>query len=161
MIKDGTVVNLAYTLKNHEGEVLDSADENDPFVYLHGASQILPGLEKPLEGLKPGDTKKIEVKAADGYGEINSELKLTVKRSQFPEGAELTEGMQFETEGPDGAGYVFLVERVEGDQVHLDGNHPLAGQDLFFDVRVLEVRDATEEEKAHGHAHGPDGHHHH
>lgn len=161
MIKSGKVVNLAYTLKSSEGELLDRADAKDPFTYLHGASQIVPGLENALNGLKTGDKKQVTVAAAEGYGEVDPGLKLVVKKSQFPKGAELEAGMQFETQTPDGHGVVFTVEAIEGENVRIDGNHPLAGQTLHFDVEVLGVRDATEEEVEHGHAHGGDGHHHH
>ena len=160
MIQNGKVVDLAYTLANSSGEVLDRADSRDPFSYLHGAGQIVPGLESALEGLKIGDKKKVSVEAAEGYGEVNPDLKLTVNRSQFPKSAELEVGMQFETQSPDGHGVVFTVEALEGDKVTIDGNHPLAGQTLHFDVEVLKIRDATEEELSHGHAHGGDGHHH-
>ena len=159
MIKNGKVVNLAYTLKNDGGEVLDQADSKDPFTYLHGGSQIVPGLESALEGLNVGDKKKVTVKPEDGYGEINEELKLSVARSQFPKEMEVEEGMQFETSSPDGAGMVFTVEEIQGDKVMIDGNHPLAGETLHFDVEVLEVRDATAEEVEHGHAHGEDDDH--
>jgi FKBP-type peptidyl-prolyl cis-trans isomerase SlyD len=160
MIANGKVVNLKYTLTNSEGEVLDQADANSPFAYMHGSSQIIPGLEGALEGLKPGDKKKVTVQPAEGYGEIDPNLKLTVKRTQFPQDAELEEGMQFETHTPDGHSIVFTVEAVEGDEVTIDGNHPLAGETLTFDVEVLNVRDATKEEMEHGHAHDGDGHHH-
>jgi len=160
MIGAGKVVNLAYTLTNSEGDVLDQSDHADPFMYMHGADQIVPGLEAALVGLKAGDKKKVTVEPAEGYGEINDELKLVVKRSQFPADAEIEEGMQFETQTPDGQGVIFTVEIIEEDQVHIDGNHPLAGETLHFDVEVLSVRDVTEEEKAHGHAHGGDGHKH-
>jgi FKBP-type peptidyl-prolyl cis-trans isomerase SlyD len=152
VVAEGKVVNLKYTLKNDEGEVLDKSDAASPFTYLHGAQQIVPGLENALEGLKVGDKKKVEVAPAEGYGELNEDLKLTVNRSQFPANVEVEAGMQFEAQSPDGQ---------EGDKVKIDGNHPLAGQTLHFDVEVLSLRDATEEEKAHGHAHGEHGHHHH
>ena len=161
MIKNGKVVDLAYSLTNAEGEVLDQADVKDPFTYLQGGSQIVPGLEKALEGLKKGDKKKVAVTPAEGYGEMNPELKLTVNRTQFPPDAELEEGMQFETQTPDGQSVVFTIEEIVDDQISINGNHPLAGQSLHFDVEVLNVRDATGEELSHGHAHGPDGHHHH
>jgi FKBP-type peptidyl-prolyl cis-trans isomerase SlyD len=161
MIKNGKVVNLAYSLKNSDGDLLDRADSKEPFTYLHGASQIVPGLETALEGLKTGDKKQVTVQPEQGYGEVNQDLKLTVNRSQFPAGAEIQEGMQFETQTPDGHGLIFTVETIEGDKVTIDGNHPLAGETLHFDVEVLNVRDATEEEKQHGHAHGEHGHDHH
>lgn len=159
MIKSGKVVNLGYSLTNEKGEVLDRADSKSPFVYLHGAQQIVPGLENALEGLKVGDKKKVTVPPGEGYGEKNPELTLTVNKAQFPKGAELEVGMQFEASGAGGEGLVFTVADIQGDKVMIDGNHPLAGQTLHFDVEVLGVRDATEEEKHHGHAHGPDGHH--
>jgi FKBP-type peptidyl-prolyl cis-trans isomerase SlyD len=160
-IASGKVVNLIYSLKNDQGEVLDRADSDSPFTYLHGAQQIVPGLENALEGMKAGDKKSVQVEPAEGYGELNPDLKLTVNRSQFPGKVEIEAGMQFEAHSPDGQGVVFTVESVEGDKVKIDGNHPLAGQRLHFDVEVVSMRDATEEEKAHGHAHGADGHHHH
>ncbi len=158
-IQEGKVVNLSYSLKNSTGEVLDQADAKDPFVYLHGAGQIVPGLESALGGLKVGDKKKVVVSAADGYGEIMDELKLTVSRAQFPGDLKVEPGMQFETKAPDGQGVVFTVESIEGDQISIDGNHPLAGQELHFDVEVLGIRDATQEETEHGHAHGDDDDH--
>jgi FKBP-type peptidyl-prolyl cis-trans isomerase SlyD len=160
-ISDGKVVNLLYSLKNDAGDVLDRADNDAPFTYLHGAQQIVPGLESALVGLKVGDKKNVKVEAADGYGELNPDLKMTVSRSQFPSKVEIEQGMQFEAHTPDGHGVVFTVESIEGDKIKIDGNHPLAGQRLHFDVEVLSMRDATEDEKQHGHAHGPDGHHHH
>jgi FKBP-type peptidyl-prolyl cis-trans isomerase SlyD len=160
-IDEGKVVDLVYSLKNDEGEILDEADRESPFTYLHGGQQIVPGLEKALIGLMIGDKKKVVVSPEEGYGELNPELKLTVARTQFPESLEVEPGMQFEAQTPDGHGVVFTVESLEGDKVHIDGNHPLAGQTLHFEVEVLSMRDATKEELEHGHAHGPDGHHHH
>lgn len=161
MIKTGKVVHLGYSLKNSGGQVLDKADSSQPFTYLHGAKQIVPGLESALEGLKVGDKKNVVVAPGEGYGEKNPELKLAVSRSQFPEGVEIQPGMQFEAHAQDGQGVVFMVESIEGEKINLDGNHPLAGETLHFDVEVLGVRDATDEEQKHGHAHGPDGSHHH
>lgn len=160
MIKAGKVVDLSYSLKNTAGEVLDTADANDPFTYLHGAQQIVPGLETALEGLKVGDKKNVTVAPGQGYGEKSDELRITVNRSQFPKGADLKVGMQFEANAGGGEGIPFRIEAIEGDMIHLDGNHPLAGETLHFAVEVLKVRDATSEEMDHGHAHGGDGHHH-
>lgn len=161
MIKTGKVVTLAYTLKDEDGKVLDEANAADPFMYLHGGGQIVPGLESALEGLDTGAKKDVVVSAEEGYGEYDEDLCMTVKRSQFPAEMDVQEGMQFETQSPDGQGMVFTVESMEGDEVEINGNHPLAGEALHFSVEVLGVRDATEEEKKHGHAHGPDGHGHH
>lgn len=160
-IAEGKVVSMTYVLKDSEGEVLDQADRNDPFEYLHGAGNIVPGLEDELVGLKAGDKKKVTVQPADGYGELDPQLQLSVKRTQFPPEVEVEAGMEFESRLPDGSSVVFTVTEIEGDMVSVDGNHPLAGETLHFDVEILSVRDATEDEKSHGHAHGPDGHHHH
>ncbi len=159
-IADGKVVDLSYELTNEKGEVLDKSTAKDPFTYLHGAQQIVEGLETALLGLKVGDRKKVSVPPALGYGEHNPELKLVVNRSQFPAEAEIEQGMRFRANSPEGHDMVFVVDKITGDEVHIDGNHELAGQTLNFDVEVLGMRDATEEEKQHGHAHGPDGHDH-
>ncbi len=159
-IRDGSVVNLAYTLKNTGGEVLDRATNEEPFTYMHGGQQIVLGLENALIGLQAGEKKMVKVEPTEGYGEIDLSLKLVVTRAQFPAGLDIKAGMQFETRTPDGHNILFTVEGAEEDKISIDGNHPLAGQTLLFDVEVLSVRDATAEEKAHGHAHGPDGHHH-
>lgn len=160
MIQNGKVVHLTYTLKNAQGEILDQADQKDPFVYLHGASQIVIGLENALTNLKIGDTKKVTVQPVEGYGEINPDLKITIPRTEFPKGINLEVGMQFRVSSKDGGAMVIRVESIEGDNVKIDGNHPLAGQTLHFDVQVLQVRDATQEELDHGHAHNG-GHHEH
>lgn len=161
MITNGKVVQLNYLLQDSEGKNLDQADSNHPFTYLHGSGQIVPGLEAALEGLKIGDKKDVVVAPADGYGEKNPNLRLVVDRSQFPQGMDLEVGMQFEADSGNGEGLVFTIEKIEDKKVHIDGNHPLAGVTLHFHVEVLTVRDATEEELDHGHAHGEDGHHHH
>ena len=160
-IADGKVVDLAYTLKNSTGEVLDQSSAGEPFTYLHGGSQIVPGLEAGLLGLKAGDKKNITVAPEDAYGKVNESLRLSVKRAQFPESAPVQAGMQFQAQSPEGHGMVFTVSGIEGDEVKIDGNHPLAGETLHFAVEVLKMREATQEEMEHGHAHGPDGHHHH
>ena len=160
VISNGKVVNLIYSLSNDQGEVLDRADTEAPFTYLHGGQQIVPGLETALEGLTVGNKKKVVVIPSEGYGEIKPDLKLTVARTQFPADLDVEAGMQFEANGPDGQGVVFTVDSLQGDKVKIDGNHPLAGQTLHFDVEVISMRDATEEEKQHGHAHGEHGHDH-
>lgn len=161
MITNGKVVQLNYLLQDSEGKNLDQADSSHPFTYLHGGGQIVPGLEAALEGLKIGDKKTVVVAPADGYGEKNPNLRLVVDRSQFPQEMDLEVGMQFEADSGNGEGLVFTIEKIEDKKVHIDGNHPLAGVTLHFNVEVLTVRDATEEELDHGHAHGEDGHHHH
>ena len=153
------MVSLSYTLKDDGGRMLDQADAKSPFVYLHGAGQIVPGLENALTGLKLGDNKKVTVAPEQGYGVPDPNLMLTVARSQFPKGQKLEVGMQFEANAGDGEGMLFTVHKIETDKVTIDGNHPMAGKTLHFAIEVLEIRAATDEEMAHGHAHGPDDHH--
>ena len=160
MIKNGTVVSMTYLLKNDDGEELDRAERDDPFSYLHGASQIVPGLEQALVGLAVGAKKVVEVAPEEGYGVIDERLRTQAKKSQFPPDANLVEGMRFVAEDGEGGEMVFTVTGLEDDTVHLDGNHPLAGETLHFDVEILAVREATAEEVAHGHAHGAHGHDH-
>lgn len=160
VMKD-TVVSMSYLLRNGQGEELDRSEEGSPLVYLHGSGQIVPGLEKQLEGLSQGDRReKIEVAPEEAYGEMREELMLSVSRQQFPAEAEIEPGMRFWANTPEGEQHPFTVIEVEGDEVKIDGNHPLAGQTLYFDVTIDEVRVATKEELDHGHAHGPGGHHH-
>ena len=152
MIDSGKVVNLSYCLRNDAGEVVDeSGDES--FAYLHGAGEIVPGLEAALEGLDVGAKKDVKVSAAEGYGEYQEGLKTAVDRALFPEGQPLSPGMQFAAEMDGGDSVVFTITQVEDDKVHVDGNHPLAGETLHFEVEVLAIRSATDEEKAHGHVH--------
>lgn len=160
MIKNNDVVNLSYCLKNANGDELDRADKSQPFAYLHGMGQIVPGLEKSLDGLKVGDKKEVTVSPAEGYGELDPSLRTQAKRSNFPEGADLKPGMQFEGQGEGGRKVIFEIISVEGDNINVDGNHPLAGQTLHFDVEVTGIREATQEELTHGHAHGDGGAHH-
>ncbi len=161
MIKNGKVVSLSYVLKNDSGEELDNAIKEDPFVYLHGSHQVIPGLETALEGLKSGDKKNVRITPEHAYGEIDPSLRVEVPRQRLPKNAQIEVGTRFRTETEEGQELVFVVQKIEGDSIHMDGNHPLAGETLHFDLEVLSVRDATEEEKQHGHAHSGSGHHHH
>lgn len=155
------VISFHYTLTNKAGEVIDtSRDSKDPFSYMEGVGQIIPGLEKAMALLSVGDTRKIEVAAQDAYGVADEQLVVEVPRSKLPNADELQVDDQFQASGPNGEMLLFRVLEINGDQVKLDGNHPLAGEDLVFDVEVMQVRDASTEELAHGHAHGPGGHHH-
>ena len=148
MIKKNTVVNLAYCLKNSKGEVLDQSEENQPFAYLHGTGQMVPGLEKELEGLAIGEKKEVTVPPSEGYGELVPSLRTEVQRANFPKGADIQPGMQFEgeSEGQGSKRIVFEVIAVEGDKIIVDGNHPLAGQTLHFSVEIKAIREATQEE---------------
>ena len=155
----GMVVSMHYTLTDDAGEVLDTIQGRGPFDYLHGHGNIIPGLESRLEGAEPGFKDKVTVAPADGYGERNDQAVFDVPRDQFPPDEEIRVGMQVHGEGPQGV-IAFTVVDVAEDSIRLDGNHPLAGKTLHFDVEILDIRAASEEEIAHGHVHGPHGHHH-
>jgi FKBP-type peptidyl-prolyl cis-trans isomerase SlyD len=160
MIDKGMVVVMSYVLTNADGDELDKADASQPFAYLHGASNIIPGLENALQGLSKGDSKKVSVDAKNAYGEVNPGLRIKVPRAQFPKEENIVPGMRFHSEMPDGQIVGFTVMQADADTVLVDGNHPLAGQDLTFEVTIIDVRKATLEELSHGHVHGPGGHHH-
>jgi len=159
MVAKDSVVLIHYTLTNTSGAVLDSSDGGEPLGYLHGHSNIISGLESQLEGRAVGDKLVANVKAADGYGERDEALVQDVPRSAFPAEPVPEAGMQFQAQGPEGAQLV-TVTGVTDENVTVDGNHPLAGQDLKFDVEIVEVRAASAEELQHGHVHGPGGHDH-
>jgi FKBP-type peptidyl-prolyl cis-trans isomerase SlyD len=159
-IAEQSVVSIHYTLTNDAGETLDTSDGREPLVYLHGAQNIIPGLENELTGKSVGDSFDVTIQPEEAYGTVNPELVQTVPHSAF-EGVEKVEpGMQFQARGDDGETQVITVTEVADSGVTVDGNHPLAGQVLNFSVRVEEIRAATEEEIEHGHVHGPGGHHH-
>lgn len=153
------VVSIHYTLTDDAGTVLDSSRDGEPLSYLEGASNIIPGLEKELLSSKPGEKKVVKVAAKDAYGEKRDDMVVKVPRAQFPADVKLKEGDRFRS-GPDHHAPIFTVVSVIGDEITLDGNHPLAGKALSFDVEVTAVRAASDEEVAHGHAHGEGGHHH-
>lgn len=149
---------IHYTLTNDAGTVLDSSEGREPLAYLHGANNIIPGLEKELEGKSAGDKLTAKIAAAEGYGERSEELVQDVPMAAFEGVDNVAAGMQFHAEGPAGPVLV-TVTKVEGDIVTVDGNHPLAGETLNFDVEIAEVRDATADELEHGHVHGAHGVH--
>lgn len=159
VVEDEKVVVFHYTLTNNEGEVIESSHDGEPLAYLQGVGQIVPGLEKAMEGKKAGDKFNVQVPPEQGYGLAEGPGPQPVERSAFPPDAELHEGMMFAAEMPDGSQMPLWVTEIDGDNVMVDGNHPLAGETLNFDVEVVSVRDALEEELSHGHAHGPEGHH--
>lgn len=159
-VSPGKVIGMSYSLRNDAGVILDQASHDEPFLYIQGASQIVPGLETGLEGLKIGEKKNVTVSAEEGYGPVHAGLKMTVKKDQFPGVADIQAGMQFQAQSPEGHGMVFTIVEVKEDDVTIDGNHPLAGQTLHFNVEILSIRTATKEEEEHGHVHGEGGHHH-
>lgn len=153
-------VAIHYTLKNDDGEILDSSEGTDPLMYLHGHQNIVPGLEAALEGLAVGDKKHVRVSPEQGYGERMDEAIQKVPQSEFPAEIPREIGLQIFAEGPGGQHFPLWITAIDDDVVTVDGNHPLAGQALNFDIEVVEIRDASEEELAHGHVHGPGGHEH-
>ena len=143
MIKKNSVVTMAYCLKNEKGIELDRADKSSPFTFLYGSGQMIPGLEKELEGLDVGDEKNVTVPPNQGYGEFNPELKMQVNRANFPKDADIQPGIQFEGQGDGGTKTVFTVKAVVGDKIEVDGNHPLAGETLHFSVKIAGIKEAT------------------
>lgn len=151
-IADGMVVSIAYILKV-EGEELARAEKNDPMEYLHGAQEILPGLETALTGKKVGDRFSVTLTPDEAYGEYDDENIEELDRVDIPDADQLEVGMVVEVEDEDGYSYMANVAEITGNSVVLDFNPPLAGKTLTYDVEVVEVRLATEEELEHGHAH--------
>lgn len=160
LVAQDKVVLIHYTLKNDAGSVLDSSEGGDPLAYIHGQGNIIPGLEKALEGKRKGDKLNVKVEPAEGYGVRDDSLLQQVPRRAFGSVPKIEPGMQFHAQTSQGHTRVVTVTHVQGDMVTVDGNHPLAGENLHFDVEIAEVRDSTEEEREHGHVHGPGGHHH-
>ncbi|MDO1530328.1 peptidylprolyl isomerase [Fulvimonas sp. R45] len=158
-IAPNTVAAFHYTLTDDDGQIVDSSAGREPLTYLHGKGQIVPGLEKQMEGRQAGDAFNADVAPAEGYGEFQPELVQAVPHEAFQGVEDIQPGMQFQGHGPQGV-FNVTVTRVEDGQVHIDGNHPLAGKTLHFAIEVTEVREASAEELAHGHVHGPGGHHH-
>ncbi|MEH6579373.1 MAG: peptidylprolyl isomerase [Amphritea sp.] len=158
-VADKKVVLIHYTLTNVDGEVMDSSEGSDPLAYLQGMGNIVPGLEKEMLGKQAGDKVNVEVSPEEGYGELNDELVQEVERSAFDGVDDIQVGMRFMAQTAWGEQPV-IVTALTDETVTVDGNHPLAGQTLKFDVELVEVRDATEEELEHGHVHGVGGHHH-
>lgn len=150
-------VSLQYTLSGSDGTVIESGQID----YLHGYQNIIPGLESALEGAAVGANLQVEVPAELGYGERMEVEPQRVPRESFPPDMEIEPGMQFHARGPNGEALPVWVVGVEDGVVLIDPNHPLAGETLHFDVKILSVRAATAEEVQHGHIHGPDGHGHH
>ncbi|MCK4864884.1 MAG: peptidylprolyl isomerase [Gammaproteobacteria bacterium] len=159
-ISKNSVVTINYTLKNDQGETLDESQDNS-FLYLHGSGGIIPGLEGQMEGKSAGDEFSAHVEPEDGYGVRDDSMVQVVPRNMFESDHPVEEGIQFHAESPEGDMLTVTVTKIEGDEITVDGNHPLAGIALNFDIKISDVREASKEEIEHGHAHGPDGHHHH
>lgn len=153
------VVLINYTLKDDAGEVIDSSAGGDPLAYIQGHGNLVPGLEKALEGKDQGAKLSVSILPEEGYGKHEPSLIQRVPKRSLQGAGQIQKGMQFQAQTEHGM-RVFTVTAIVGDMVSLDGNHPLADKTLNFDVEIVEVRDATEEELEHGHVHGAGGHHH-
>jgi len=158
-VADNMAVSIHYTLTNDEGEVIDSSIGGSPLAYLHGAGNIISGLEKALHGKAEGEQFTVRIEADDAYGDFMEDRVQIIPREMF-EGVDVLEvGMQFHADVSSGPGVVTIVE-IDGDDITIDGNHPLAGVPLTFNVEIVEIRPASKEEMDHGHIHGEGGHHH-
>jgi len=161
LIADGKVVTLHYTLRDDKNEIIESSVGSEPMLYLHGAGNIVPGLEKELNGKGVGFKAKVTVPPAEAYGERVDEPPQSVPRTAFPAHVELEPGMSLLARGPDNQQVPIWIVAVQGDKILVESQHPLAGVSLHFEVEIVAVRDATADELEHGHPHGPDGHGHH
>ena len=157
-VADNMAVSIHYTLTNDDGEVLDSSIGDEALVYLHGVGNIIPGLEKALHGKVAGDKFNVRIAPEDAYGELMEDMIQVISRDMFEGIDNIEVGMQFNADVSSGSGVVTVVN-IEDDDITIDGNHPLAGLALTFDVEVIDVRVATEEEAKHGHIHGAGCHH--
>lgn len=159
VVAQNKVVSIHYTLTDDAGKILDSSAGGEPLAYLHGNGNLIPGLEKALEGKGTGEKLDVRIAAEEGYGARDPALVQDVPRRAFRGIDDIKVGMQFQADSNHGPRTV-TVTRIVGDMVTVDGNHPLAGEDLTFVVEITNVREASAEEIAHGHVHGPGGHHH-
>jgi FKBP-type peptidyl-prolyl cis-trans isomerase SlyD len=154
-ITKNKVAGIHYTLRDNTGTIIDTSDGREPLYYLHGAGNLIAGMEEGLEGKAKGDKFQLTISPDKGYGEKDPGMTQQVPRSAFGN-QEVKKGMKFSTD----RGAVVTVTDVGLDSVTVDANHPLAGVELNFAVEVMEVRNATDEELSHGHVHGPGGHQH-
>jgi FKBP-type peptidyl-prolyl cis-trans isomerase SlyD len=157
-VQDGQVVSMEYTL-HVDGEIFDSSKDHGPLEFLQGAGNIIPGLEHELTGMAIGETKKVIVAPEDAYGEFAEEALVNIPRGEFPAEIPLEVGVELQVQNELGEPMSAVISAVQDDSVQLDFNHPLAGKELHFDVTIVDLREATDEEKAHGHVH--DGGHNH
>jgi FKBP-type peptidyl-prolyl cis-trans isomerase SlyD len=157
-VKDGQVVAMEYTLWVDE-EVVDSSEGSAPLEFLAGHDNIIPGLENEIMGMKIGESKDVMVTAKNGYGEFDEAAIMDIPRKEFPTDMKLEDGMELSVRDDEGQSRYARVEKVEPESVRLNFNHPLAGKDLKFSVKVVSLREPTEEELEHGHVHQHGGHH--
>ena len=148
-IADGHTVTMHYRLTLDNGTVVDESFGGEPLVYQHGAQNIVPGLERQLTGKSAGDECKVSVEPTEGYGEYDPAAEQPVPRTQFPPDADLQSGMSFQAQSPQGT-MVLFIRRIEGDDVVVTSNHPLAGERLNFEIQIVDVTVTTEDEKKAG-----------
>ena len=158
-VQDGQVIAMEYTLKV-DGEVADTSEGREPLAYLHGSGNIIPGLEREMIGMTVGQSKDVVVAALDAYGEEDDQAFMDVPREQFPKEIPMERGIEIQVQNQSGQPMYARIHEVGEQTVKLNFNHPLAGKELHFAVKVVEIREPTEEEKQHGHVHGTGGHHH-
>ena len=158
-VEDDMIVSLDYTLRLNNDEIIDSSQGREPLEFIQGQGHIIPGLERELYGMEVGDEKRVAVAPGEGYGERDESRIQVVTRDAFPPDTELESGMGVQMQDPQ-SGQVFqgVISQIDGDNVVIDFNHPLAGETLLFDVAIAGLRPATSEELDHGHVHGPHGH---
>lgn len=158
-ISQNTVASIDYKLTDGDGQVLDTSEGREPLNYLHGAGNLIPGLESALEGSAPGEEVSVTVDPSEGYGERDENLIQQVPKSAFEGVDQIEAGMRFQATDEQGQGRVVTVTGVQDEEVTVDANHPLAGVPLNFDVNVVDVREASAEEIEHGHVHTGEGDH--
>lgn len=158
-IEKNRVAVIHYKLTDDDGVIMDSSEGQEPLTYLQGHGNLIAGLEDALEGKEKGAKLNVSIKPEDGYGPYRDELIQEVPKENFDQEQELKVGDQFQVETEAGP-LVVEVTKIEGENITIDGNHPMAGKTLNFDVTVEDVKEATEDELSHGHAHGPGGHEH-
>jgi FKBP-type peptidyl-prolyl cis-trans isomerase SlyD len=151
-VDDGYVVSMDYTLQV-DGKIVDSSEAGKPLQFIQGMGHIIPGLENELYDLKIGDVKKVVVLPKDGYGEVDTEAFMEVPRDAFPTNIPLEKGTELELRDQSGHPMIARIETINPDTIRLDMNHPLAGKELHFDIKITDLRSATEEEVSHGHVH--------
>ena len=153
VIGEHSVVSMHYKLTDDKGTVIDTSEGAKPLAYLHGAGNILPGLEKALVGKTEGESLRVRIEPSEGYGEVNPDLIKIIERKAFDGMEKIEAGMAFQAKAPDGSTQNIIVTKVDGDDITIDSNHPLAGITLNFDIQIIRVREATKEELDHGHTH--------
>jgi FKBP-type peptidyl-prolyl cis-trans isomerase SlyD len=158
-VQKDVVVSMEYTLQV-DNEEIDSSKGQDPLQFLAGYGNIISGLEREMMGMKVGDSKEVIIAPADGYGEFDDKAYMNVPRSEFPKDMDVEEGLELTVRDDQGRARYARVDTIDGETVTLNFNHPLAGDELHFNVKVVNLREPTAEELEHGHVHQGEGHHH-